>query len=79
MPLSDIADQSFDYFKSNVDYSLKTKELFSWENKIPDSIFLHFVLPIRVNNENLDKARAVFSKLFIPGCRDFPYTRLYWE
>ena len=28
--------------------------------EIPDDVFRHFVLPIRVNNENLDDSRRVF-------------------
>ena len=31
-----------------------------WGKSVPDSIFYHFVLPVRVNNENLDTARIVF-------------------
>ena len=29
-------------------------------DSIPEDIFRHFVLPIRVNNENLDESRMVF-------------------
>ena len=31
-----------------------------WGDLIPDELFRHFVLPIRVNNENLDDSRRVF-------------------
>lgn len=31
-----------------------------WGKEIPDDVFRHFVLPIRVNNENLDDSRRVF-------------------
>ena len=31
-----------------------------WGDSIPEDIFRHFVLPIRVNNENLDESRMVF-------------------
>ena len=31
-----------------------------WGKEIPDEVFRHFVLPIRVNNENLDDSRRVF-------------------
>ena len=31
-----------------------------WGKEIPDEVFRHFVLPIRVNNENLDDFRRVF-------------------
>ena len=32
----------------------------AWGNKVPDLLFRHFVLPIRVNNEALDNSREVF-------------------
>ena len=31
-----------------------------WGDSIPEDIFRHFVLPVRVNNENLDESRMVF-------------------
>ena len=60
MPVSDVADYSPDYFLMNVDYSLKAREEMPWGSKVPDREFLHFVLPIRVNNENMDDSRKVF-------------------
>ena len=60
MPLSDIADHSGDYFLENVRYSMKAKDEMPWGKVIPEREFRHFVLPIRVNNENLDDSRKVF-------------------
>ena len=34
----------------------------AWGKKIPELLFRHFVLPIRVNNENLDSSRIVMYK-----------------
>jgi hypothetical protein len=31
-----------------------------WGKEIPEMIFRHFVLPVRVNNENLDESRMLF-------------------
>ena len=31
-----------------------------WGDSIPEDIFRHFVLPVRINNENLDESRMVF-------------------
>ena len=31
-----------------------------WGDSIPDDIYRHFVLPIRINNENIDSSRVVF-------------------
>jgi hypothetical protein len=62
MPLNDLADYNSDFFLNNVRLALKTKETFNWVNEIPEDIFRHFVLPYRVNNENLDTSRSVFFK-----------------
>lgn len=61
-PLSDIADYTGDFFLKNVRYSFHARDTFSWGQKIPDEIFRHFVLPVRVNNENLDTSRMVFFR-----------------
>lgn len=57
MPLSDLADYDPSFFLANIQKSLETKNDFTWGNSIPEEVFLHFVLPIRVNNENLDSFR----------------------
>lgn len=60
MPLNDLADYQGEFFLNNVRLAFKTRETFNWGNKIPEDIFRHFVLPYRVNNENLDSSRSVF-------------------
>ena len=60
MPLSDLAGYSGDFFLQHVKVTLKSRKEVEWGNKIPNDIFKHFVLPHRVNNENLDTARIVF-------------------
>lgn len=62
MPLSDLADYTGEYFLDQVRLSFMAQDTFSWGKDIPEDIFRHFVLPIRVNNENLDTSRAVFFK-----------------
>ncbi len=57
MPLSDLADYTPEFFLSNVRYSLKARKEMPWGTSIPEDVFLHFVLPLRVNNENLDNFR----------------------
>lgn len=59
MPLSDLADYEPEFFLKNVQYSLKAREEMPWGKTIPEEEFLHFVLPLRVNNENLDNFREV--------------------
>ena len=60
MPLPDIADCSAEYHLQNVDYALKARAEMPWGKSVPVREFLHFVLPVRVNNENMDTSRAVF-------------------
>ena len=59
MPLSDLADYQSEFFLKNVQLSLKAREEMPWGKTIPEEEFLHFVLPLRVNNENLDNFREV--------------------
>jgi hypothetical protein len=59
-PLNDLADYNGDFFLANADLALKTRVETRWGKDIPEDIFLHYVLPFRVNNENLDSFRIVF-------------------
>jgi hypothetical protein len=59
MPLSDLITYSPAFFDANVKQTLETKHEMDWGAKIPEDIFLHFVLPLRVNNEPLDSFRLV--------------------
>jgi hypothetical protein len=60
MPLSDLADYDGSFFLANVRASLAARDTFAWGKQVPEGIFRHFVLPVRVNNENLDTSRIVF-------------------
>lgn len=66
MTLSDIADHSGEYFLDNIRLSFKIREASSWGKNIPEDIFRHFVLPIRVNNENLDNSREYIQNELWP-------------
>ncbi len=57
MPLSDMADYAPSFFDENVKRSLEARLDMPWGKKIPEDIFLHFVLPLRINNEHLDSFR----------------------
>lgn len=59
-PLSDLANLEPEYFQNMAALALRTRSEFSWGKTIPAEVFMHFVLPFRVNNENPDDARAVF-------------------
>ena len=60
MPIGDITDYSGDFYLRNVRAAFEAREAMPWGDSIPEMIFRHFVLPIRVNNENLDESRMVF-------------------
>ena len=60
MPLSDLADYDGEFYLRNVRATLAARDTFPWGRTIPENLFLHFVLPIRVNNENMDSSRNVF-------------------
>jgi len=59
MPLSDLADYDGDFYLQNVKAVLKARSEMSWGKAVPEDVFLHFVLPPRINNENLDLFRVV--------------------
>lgn len=60
MPIGDITDYSGDFYLKNIRSSFQAKEQMPWGDSIPEDIFRHFVLPVRVNNENLDESRWIF-------------------
>lgn len=62
MPLNDFADYPPSFFQRNVEYALKARKEFAWGSQVPEAEFMHFVLPHRINNENLDSSRVVFFK-----------------
>jgi hypothetical protein len=59
MPLSDLADYDGDFFLQQVKAVMKARNEMAWGKSIPEDVFLHFVLPSRINNENLDLFRVV--------------------
>ncbi len=59
MPLSDLADYDGGFYLRQVRTTLQARAEMTWGARIPPELFLHFVLPLRVNNENLDSARTV--------------------
>ena len=60
MPIGDITDYDGDFYLKNIRSSFAAKAEMPWGDSIPEYIFRHFVLPVRVNNENLDESRMVF-------------------
>jgi transglutaminase-like putative cysteine protease len=60
MPLGDQVDYPEDYFKECIHYAFLAKQELPWGKVLPEREFKHFVLPPRVNNENLDRFRATY-------------------
>ena len=60
MPLPDKTDYPRTFYEKNVALSLKARTEMPWGQTVPEREFRHFVVPVRVNNENLDNSREVF-------------------
>lgn len=59
---SPITDMNVEHeiIKGHVAATFKAREEMSWGKEIPEALFLHYVLPARINNEILDSSRVVF-------------------
>ena len=62
MPLADVTDYTVEFHLENVRATFEAKGQMPWGKTVPDLLFKHFVLPLRVNNEALDMSRPVFYK-----------------
>lgn len=60
MPTADLTDYTTDFYLQNVRATFKAREEMPWGKQVPGLLFRHFVLPLRVNNENLDDSRIQF-------------------
>lgn len=58
MPMSDMAVCEPGYVYDNAVSALRARDEMQWGRMIPPEIFLNFVLPVRVNNENPDDFRV---------------------
>lgn len=59
MTWPDMTDYPDSFYLANVQTSLQAREEMSWGATIPEREWMHFVLPIRVNNERMDSSRMV--------------------
>ena len=66
MPLPDKSDYPRAFYEKNVALSLQAKAEMPWGKSVPEREFRHFVVPVRVNNENLDNSREVFYQALKP-------------
>ncbi len=61
MPLPDMTDRDTDYYLEYVvNPALQARAEMPWGAMVSDTLFRHFVLPVRVNNEALDRHRPEF-------------------
>ena len=60
MPLPDSVDYSREFWEANVAVTVRARHEMPWGEKVPGREWRHFVLPLRVNNEELDSFRIVY-------------------
>ena len=56
----DLLDYSPEFYLENIRVALKAAEEMPWGESVPDREWRHFVLPPRVNNEDMDHSRGIF-------------------
>ncbi|MWV44294.1 transglutaminase domain-containing protein [Paenibacillus sp. HJL G12] len=62
MPVNDMADYDGMLFLSHVRRTLEIRNRMPWGKRVPDHLFLHFVLPYRVNTENIEDSRGILHE-----------------
>ncbi|WP_458122233.1 transglutaminase-like domain-containing protein [Paenibacillus sp. Z6-24] len=79
MPLHDLADYDGAFFLRHVRQALHVRREMPWGASIPDEIFVNFVLPYRVNNENMDDSRQVIYTELADRVRLLPMVQAILE
>ncbi|WP_054955613.1 transglutaminase domain-containing protein [Paenibacillus dakarensis] len=62
MPVTDLADYDGKMFLSHVRRTLEIRRQMPWGSRVPDQLFLHFVMPYRVNTENIEDSRGILHQ-----------------
>ena len=70
MPLGDIVNMEPTYYLDHYRLMRKALKEMPWGKSVPEREMRHFVLPVRVNNENLDSARYVFYEELAPRIKN---------
>ena len=60
MNLADKADYTREFFTENAEVALRARREMPWGRQVPEQLFQHFILPVRVNNERLDEFRMMY-------------------
>ena len=69
MPLGDIVNRAPSFYLDHYRMTRRALKQMPWGKNVPEREMRHFVLPPRVNNENLDSARYVFLEEIAPRIR----------
>lgn len=60
MPIRDIGEYSFSLFLEFVNHALMLRQTIEWCKRLPEDLFLHYVLYHRINSENIVSCRPFF-------------------
>lgn len=63
MPLRDAGEYSFDVFYSFVKHSVWLRENVEWCRRLPEDVFVHYVLYYRINSEDISDHRCFFYSM----------------
>ncbi|MFD2614939.1 transglutaminase domain-containing protein [Paenibacillus gansuensis] len=72
MPVNDLADYNGELFLSHVRTTLDIRRQMPWGQRVPDPLFLHFVLPYRVNTENIEDSRGILFRELAERTKGLP-------
>ena len=70
MPLGDVVNHTPEYYLEHYQMMMQARKQMPWGESVPERELRHFVLPVRVNNENLDTSRVVFFNELAPRVKD---------
>ncbi|MFS0726515.1 transglutaminase-like domain-containing protein [Paenibacillus sp. 1P07SE] len=59
MPVSDLADYEGGLFLTHVRQALAIRSRVPWGLRVPDRLWLYYVLPLRINNEHLEDYQGI--------------------
>ncbi len=79
MPINDLADYDGKLFLSHVRQALQMRRTMPWGTGVPDELFLHYVLPPRINNERIEDYRGVIAGELTERVRSLPMSEAVLE
>ncbi|KRG12609.1 transglutaminase domain-containing protein [Lederbergia galactosidilytica] len=79
MPLNDLADYDGALLLNHIREAFHIQNVVPWGEHVPPSLFLHFILPYRINNENIEDIRGVFFDEIYPRVQDLSMAKAILE